>query len=157
MGLQCCHSLIQNVSNNQPIHPQQIHPHWRFDTHIGPEPSPLTLQRLLAEEPMVIESARGRPQGQREDNTTRRNPSFFERVDDFNSVTNPQVANTGGNKRPGRPKGSKNKNPRQTKRQKTINSNEVRNVSGPVAASQLVADALRETAPRTAPMTLEEL
>lgn len=77
IGLPCCHSLRQHIANNEPINIQDIHPHWRFDTQIGPQPAPPTLPRLLAEEPVIIQSTRGRPSGQRHDNSTRRDPLFF--------------------------------------------------------------------------------
>jgi hypothetical protein len=87
MGIPCIHIIKECVDMQRPLSLDQFHEQWYLYRH---EDLPPVNPRMIVLEPRVVESGRGRPAGAtniptsqpagRQDTSTRREPSAFERV-----------------------------------------------------------------------------
>jgi hypothetical protein len=87
MGIPCIHIIKECVDMQRPLSLGQFHEQWYLYRH---EDLPPVNPRMIVLEPHVVESGRGRPAGAtniptsqqtgRQDTSTRREPSAFERV-----------------------------------------------------------------------------
>ena len=87
MGIPCIHVIMECIEMQRPLSLDQFHEQWYL---YRPEDLPPVNPRMIVLEPRVVASGRGRPAGAtnipttqptgRQDTSTRREPSAFERV-----------------------------------------------------------------------------